>query len=83
MKSPSHQPQPLEGTVRLSCQDGGLWLGLTDSHDHTGVGHSGPIVAGPELRVLAPVFKRHKTDASPDVGEHVGDLEVEGDSLVS
>lgn len=53
-------------------------LGLTDSYDHAGVRHSGPIVASPELCVLAPVFKRHKTYAPPDVGEHVGDLGVEG-----
>lgn len=38
-------------------------------------------MASPELRVLAPVFKRHETDAPPDIGEHMGDLEVEGDSL--
>ena len=52
-------------------------LRLTDSDDHAGVRHSGPIVASPELCVLAPVFKRHETYSPPDVGEHVGDLRVE------
>lgn len=74
MVSPSQWSRALEGTVRLSCKKDSPGLGQMDSHDHTGVGHTGSIVASPELCVLAPVFERHKADAHLDVGEHVGDL---------
>lgn len=67
----------LEGMVKLSRKKGSPRLGLTDSYDHTGVGHTGSIVASPELRVLPPVFERHKTDARLDVGEHMGDLKAD------
>lgn len=49
-------------------------LGRTDPHDHTGVSHSGSIVASPEQGVLAPVFKRYKADTPLDIREHMGDL---------
>lgn len=75
-RSPGQWSEVLEGTVRLFCKDIPQ-LGQTDPQDHTAVGHTGSIVASPELCVLAPVFKRHKPDAPLDVGEHMGDLEAD------